>query len=72
MSTEPCWSDDQVAAFAKQIRKDLHQAWDFMVPTVREGMVDSFIMRIIFSQKGEVAVHDVRVLRERLTEKLGL
>lgn len=72
MNTESGWDKDQVKLFAKSIKKDLGQAWDFMVPKVREAMVDSFIMRIIFSQRGDVPINDVKVLRQDLLVALDL
>lgn len=72
MNTESGWDKDQIKLFAKTIRKDLGQAWDFMVPQVREAMVDSFILRIIFSQRGDVPVNDVKTLRHNLLVQLDL
>lgn len=72
MNTESGWDKAQVKLFAKTIQKDLGQAWDFMVPKVREAMVDSFIMRIVFSQRGDVPVNDVKALRRDLLVQLGL
>lgn len=53
MATKSHWSPEQIKHFAKQIRAEYKNAWDYMVPAVRRAMVDSFVLGIIRLQHRE-------------------
>lgn len=60
MNTESGWDKAQVKLFAKTIQKDLGQAWDFMVPKVREAMVVRVRLDL-----GSVGLRHLQLERER-------
>jgi hypothetical protein len=59
--------------FAKHFaRSDNGLAWWAFVDDVREALIDTFVLNIVFSQdKGEVGIEDIRALRARIVHRLG-
>jgi len=71
-TTTKHWNPSQVKGFARNLRKEIGEGWDYMVPAVRRAMVDSFILGIIRSQHREsVTIEAMDELHEALHAAMG-
>ncbi len=61
------WSDGQVREFARRFARSHRACWPAYVPTVREALIDSFVLLVVLGQdRSDVAVEEVRSVRSRL------
>lgn len=66
------WSDGQVREFARRFARSHRACWPAYVPTVREALIDSFVLLVVLGQdRSGVAVEEIRSLRSRLGARLA-
>lgn len=66
------WSNEQVTLFAKRFANSAEGfAWWAFVEEIREALIDTFVLGLVFSQKGEIRIEDIKSLRKRLVDELA-
>jgi len=67
------WSKDQEKFFAKQVRARIGDAWDWLVPEVREALVAEHVLMVVLGLvRQDIQVEDVRVLLVGVRRELGM
>lgn len=68
------WEAMQVCTIVKQIRKELGKAWDYMVPEVREAMIDQKVLGTVVTALPfcRITAQDISKLRQDCYIEAGL
>jgi hypothetical protein len=65
------WTKAQALMFAKQIASsDIGASWKFLVPRVRDALLDSKVMSVVFSQRAPLEIEHIRQLRAGISAAL--
>lgn len=65
------WDPQQVIDAMKAIRKEHGSAWAYMVPVVREALVDRYLVHTFLKQRGGLPVEAIRELYNAVHEAMG-
>ena len=65
------WDKGQVLAFARQIFLDHADAWSYLGPKLRNGLLDSFIVNLILGARTPISIDEIRLLRLQLRTALA-
>lgn len=72
-TTRAAWNRDQEKFFAKQVRDRIGDAWDWLVPEVREALVAEHVLMVVLGLvRQDIHVEDVRVLLVGVRRELGM
>jgi hypothetical protein len=67
------WDKGQVKLFIRQLRKELGDGWDYMVPAVRRAFVHAEAFKVVRSQvSATIAVRDMNALLAAMEIEAGL